>query len=117
MAAAVLVGVNRSTGCTRAWSVRSRAVWLSTRRMVVTTTTAAALAAGSTMGAFSNADRSEALFVLTVLAGAMMISAGLLRLGRYTRFVSESVMTGFLSGVAANIVLGQLRNCSARRRR
>ena len=37
-----------------------------------------------------------------------MVAAGLLRLGRYTRFVSHSVMTGFLTGVAANIVLGQL---------
>ena len=38
----------------------------------------------------------------------MMIAAGLLRLGRYTRFVSVSVLTGFLTGVAVNIILGQL---------
>ena len=38
----------------------------------------------------------------------MMIAAGVLRLGRFTRFVSVSVLTGFLTGVALNIVLGQL---------
>ena len=38
----------------------------------------------------------------------MMILAGVLRWGRFTRFVSVSVLTGFLTGVAVNIVLGQL---------
>ena len=37
-----------------------------------------------------------------------MIAAGLLRLGRYTRFVSHAVMTGFLTGIAVNIICGQL---------
>ena len=37
-----------------------------------------------------------------------MIAAGLLRLGRFTRFVSHSVMIGFLSGVAVNIIAGQI---------
>ena len=66
--------------------------------------TAAALAAGSTLGAFSGGDRSEPLFVLSALPGVMMIAAGVLRWGRFTRFVSVSVLTG----VAVNIVLGQL---------
>ena len=44
------------------------------------------------------------------MAGITMIAAGLLKLGRYTRFVSISVMIGFLTGVATNIVLGQLGN-------
>ena len=38
----------------------------------------------------------------------MMIVAGMLRWGRFTRFVSVSVLTGFLTGVAVNIILGQL---------
>ena len=37
-----------------------------------------------------------------------MVGAGLAKLGRYTRFVSHSVMTGFLTGVAVNIICGQL---------
>jgi sulfate permease, SulP family len=38
----------------------------------------------------------------------MMLIAGVLRLGRYTRFVSVSVLTGFLTGVALNIIFGQV---------
>ena len=45
---------------------------------------------------------------MTALAGAVMMLAGFLKFGRYTRFVSVSVMTGFLTGVAANIIFGQL---------
>jgi SulP family sulfate permease len=76
--------------------------------MVITTTSASALAAGSAISGVAEADRSRVLFLLTVMAGALMIIAGVLRLGRYTRFVPHSVMIGFLSGVAANIVFGQL---------
>ncbi len=109
MASAVLVGVNPVYGLyARMAGPIGGGLAVSTRLMVVTTATAAALAAGSTLGAFSGADRPEALFVLSALAGIMMIGAGLLRWGRFTRFVSVSVLTGFLSGVAVNIVLGQL---------
>lgn len=109
MASAVLVGVNPVYGlyATMAGPIGG-GLAVSTRLMVVTTTTAAALAAGSALSGFTGADRPEALFVLSVLAGAMMVAAGVLRWGRFTRFVSVSVLTGFLSGVAANIILGQL---------
>ena len=80
----------------------------STRLMVITTTSAAALAAGSAVSGVAADQRPEALFLLTVIAGLVMIAAGLLRLGRYTRFVSHSVMIGFLTGVAVNIICGQL---------
>jgi SulP family sulfate permease len=109
MASAVLVGVNPVYGlyASMAGPVGG-GLAVSTRLMVVTTTTAAALAAGSALSDFSRADRPEALFVLSALAGVMMIVAGLLRWGRFTRFVSVSVLTGFLTGVAVNIILGQL---------
>jgi SulP family sulfate permease len=109
MASAVLVGVNPVYGlyASTAGPIAG-GLSASTRLMVVTTTTAAALATGSALGGFSSADRPEALFVLTALAGVIMIVAGLLRWGRFTRFVSVSVLTGFLTGVAINIMLGQL---------
>jgi sulfate permease, SulP family len=109
MASAVLAGVNPVYGlyASMAGPVGG-GLGVSTRLMVVTTTTASALAAGSALGSFSGADRPEALFVLSALAGVMMIVAGVLRWGRFTRFVSVSVLTGFLSGVAVNIILGQL---------
>ena len=109
MASAVLVGVNPVYGLYASMAGPiGGGLAVSTRLMVVTTTTAAALAAGSALGGFSSADRPEALFVLSALAGVMMILAGVLRWGRFTRFVSVSVLTGFLSGVAVNIILGQL---------
>jgi sulfate permease, SulP family len=109
MASAVLVGVNPVYGLYASMAGPiGGGLAVSTRLMVVTTTTAAALAAGSALSGFSGADRPEALFVLSALAGVMMILAGVLRWGRFTRFVSVSVLTGFLSGVAVNIILGQL---------
>lgn len=53
-------------------------------------------------------DPARALFTLSVLTGIVMTLAGLLRLGSYLRFVSNSVMTGFITAVGINIVLGQL---------
>ena len=45
---------------------------------------------------------------LTLIAGGLMIVAALIGLSRYIRFVSYSVMLGFLTGIAVNMVLGQL---------
>ncbi|MCU0258752.1 MAG: SulP family inorganic anion transporter, partial [Solirubrobacteraceae bacterium] len=109
MASAVLAGVNPAFGLYASIAGPiAGGLTASTRRMVIATTTAAALAAGSAVSGFSGEERSQALFALTVLAGLVMLAAALLRLGRYTRFVSVSVLTGFLTGVAVNIVCGQL---------
>jgi sulfate permease, SulP family len=98
MASAVLVGVNPVYGLYASIAGPiGGGLAVSTGLMVVTTTTAAALAAGSSLGAFSDADRPEALFVLSGLAGVMMIAAGVLRWGRFTRFVSISMLIRFLT--------------------
>ena len=80
----------------------------STPLLMVTTTSATALAAGSAMEGMPLADRPEAVSLRTLLAGLVMVVAGVARLGRYAHFVSHSVMTGFLTGVAVNIVCTQL---------
>lgn len=109
MASAVLIGVNPVYGLYASFAgPTAGGLASSTRLMVITTTTAAALAAGSAVSGYDAGQRPAALFLLTFLAGLVMVAAGLLRLGRYTRFVSHSVMTGFLTGVAVNIVCGQL---------
>ena len=109
MAASVLAGVNPVYGLYASFAgPLVGGLSSSTQRMVVTTTGAAALAAGSVLSGVSPADRPGALFLLTVVAGVAMLLAGVFKLGRYTRFVSQSVMTGFLTGVAVNIVFGQL---------
>ncbi len=48
------------------------------------------------------------LFAATILMGVLQILAGLLRLGRLMRFVSQSVMTGFVNALAILIFLAQL---------
>ncbi len=111
MAAAVLAGVNPVIGLYASFAGPiAGGLSSSTQLMVVTTTSAAALTAGSTLVNVAPADRPEVLVLLTLMGGIAMIAAGLLKLGRYTRFVSISVMIGFLTGVATNIVLGQLGN-------
>ena len=48
------------------------------------------------------------LLAATVLAGVLQVAAGLLRLGRFMRFVSKSVMTGFVNALAILIFMAQL---------
>jgi sulfate permease, SulP family len=76
--------------------------------MVITTTSAASLAAGSALRSVPEAQRPGALLLLALMAGAVLVAAGLAGLGRYTRFVSYSVMIGFLTGISVNIACGQV---------
>ena len=109
MATALLAGVNPAYGLFASFSGKiGGGLSTSTKLMVVTTTTAASLAAGSALSEIPAENRDSALITLTILTGAVMIAAGLLHLGRYIRFVSRSVMLGFLTGVAVNIIFGQL---------
>ena len=48
------------------------------------------------------------LLAATVLAGLMQIGMGLLKLGNLMRFVSKSVMTGFVNALAILIFMAQL---------
>ena len=48
------------------------------------------------------------LLAATVLAGVLQVGCGLLRLGVLMRFVSKSVMTGFVNALAILIFLAQL---------
>jgi len=48
------------------------------------------------------------LFAATVLAGLLQIAAGFLKLGYLMRFISRSVMTGFVNALAILIFMAQL---------
>jgi SulP family sulfate permease len=76
--------------------------------MTVTTTGAASLAVGEALGGADGSDRIAMLVVLTLLVGAIQLALGVLKLGWVTKFVSNSVMVGFITGVCILIILGQL---------
>jgi SulP family sulfate permease len=50
----------------------------------------------------------ETVFAFTVLTGVFVLIFALLRFDKLLRFVSESVMTGFITGTAVLLILGQL---------
>ena len=109
MAASVLAGVNPVHGLYASFAGPiAGGLTASTRLMVITTTSAAALAAGSALEGVAQEERADALILLTLLAGLIMVVAALAHVGRYLRFVSHSVMLGFLTGIAVNIILGQI---------
>jgi SulP family sulfate permease len=53
-------------------------------------------------------DPVRAVVLLTLIIGLVQTIAGLMRLGTLTRFVSESVLTGFTAGAGVYIVVNQL---------
>lgn len=111
MAGGVLAGVNPIFGLYAAMiGPFVGGIFASTQLLRITSTSAAAIAAAEAISAYHSDSREGALFLLVVLIGALQVIAGVLKLGRFTRFVSHSVMIGFLSGIAVLIVLGQLGN-------
>lgn len=76
--------------------------------MTVATTSAVAITAGSALASFSGEQHAGGLAALALLAGVIMAVAGWLKAGRLLRFVSNSVVIGFLTGVSLLVVLSQL---------
>ena len=52
----------------------------------------------------------DGVFIATLLAGILLLLAGILRLGKLTAFIPTPVITGFTSGIAIIIALGQIDN-------
>ena len=52
----------------------------------------------------------QGIFIASFFAGVILIIAGIFRLGRIIYFIPSSVITGFTSGIAVIIALGQLDN-------
>ena len=113
MASGILVGVNPIYGLYACMvGPIAGGILSSTSLMIVSTTSAASLSAGQALGGLTGADRDGALFLMVILIGALQILFGLLGTGRLTRFVSYSVMTGFIIGIAVLTILSQLPTIS-----
>jgi sulfate permease, SulP family len=50
------------------------------------------------------------LLLCTLLAGLMLIAAGLLRIGALMKYVPQPVITGFTAGIAVSIFLSQVKD-------
>ncbi|WP_225867127.1 SulP family inorganic anion transporter [Cyanobium sp. PCC 7001] len=82
------------------------------RPLSVSTTTTLAILVGSELAVGSGGEASGAALAtsaqLALLVGAMLIGAGVLRLGFLASFISESVLVGFKTGIGLVIVVDQL---------
>lgn len=56
----------------------------------------------------ANGDAVQAIVLLTLMIGGMQMLAAALKVGSFTRFVSEPVLTGFTAGAGVYIVINQL---------
>jgi high affinity sulfate transporter 1 len=88
------------------------AVLGTSRPLSVSTTTTLAILAGSALGQISPGGDAATLLAasatLALMVGAILIVAGLLRLGFVANFISEPVLVGFKAGIGVVIVLDQL---------
>lgn len=55
-------------------------------------------------------DGMTGLAVATVLAGVILILMGLFRFGALIKFIPYTIVTGFTSGIAVTIVIGQIKD-------
>jgi SulP family sulfate permease len=108
LASGLLAGVNPVAGLyAYMFGVASAALFTGTAFMAVQGTGAMAIIVNDVnIDGFE--DPTRALVTLGVLTGIVMILAGYLKAGALLRFVSHSVMVGFISAVGLNIVLGQV---------
>ena len=109
MASAILAGVSPISGLYALMvGTPIAALTLSSQFMYVANTGALAVSVGDALGGYSGEQRLEALVVLTVLVGIFQLLLGILKLGWITNYVSNSVLTGFMTGIAFLIILGQV---------
>jgi high affinity sulfate transporter 1 len=82
------------------------------RPLSVTTTTTLAILTGAALDAAVPTGDAAALLqasaILTLMVGAMLILASILRLGFVAYFISEPVLVGFKAGIGVVIIVDQL---------
>ncbi|HET7792243.1 MAG TPA: SulP family inorganic anion transporter, partial [Rhizobacter sp.] len=88
------------------------ALFGASRQLSVSTTTTIAILTGSALASVAASGQPEQLLTacatLTVLVGAILAAAGLLRLGFIANFISEPVLVGFKAGIGIVIIVDQL---------
>ena len=112
MAYAIIAGVNPIYGLyTAIIPAIIGSLFASSKYIITGPTNATAMVTASVLFLYSEqANYVEIVFVLAVLAGIIKIIIGLLGLGNFIKYVSNSVITGFLCGAGFLIILNQFGN-------
>ncbi|MFZ4815078.1 MAG: SulP family inorganic anion transporter [Phototrophicaceae bacterium] len=109
MGFAILAGISPIYGLYSAFVITVLAALVSGSTFITfAPTNALAYGLGSAVLQRRDVDPVQIMVVMTFLVGLFSLVIGLLRLGRLTRFVSNAVLTGFITGTALLILLGQV---------
>ncbi|MCJ7513369.1 MAG: SulP family inorganic anion transporter, partial [Anaerolineales bacterium] len=87
------------------------AIFGTSRQLVVAVSAIIATMSFATVSLIAAPDTPEFILLtaaLAVLAGLIAVIAGLLKLGRVAQFFSESVMVGFITGLALTVMVKQV---------
>lgn len=83
----------------------------SSRHLVVAVSSAVATMSFATVSSLAEPNTTQFILLtaaLAILGGLISIAAGLLKMGRVAQFFSDSVMVGFITGLAVIIMVKQL---------
>ena len=105
IAFSIIAGVDPKVGLYASFSIAVLAAFVGGRPGMISAATAATAVLMVTL---VKQHGLEYLLAATVLTGIIQIAAGFLRLGYVMRFVSRSVMTGFVNALAILIFMAQL---------
>ena len=105
IAFSIIAGVDPKVGLYASFSIAVITAIFGGRPAMISAATAATAVL---MGSLVRDHGLQYLLAATVLAGLIQIVAGVLRLGQVMRFVSRSVMTGFVNALAILIFMAQL---------
>jgi sulfate permease, SulP family len=112
MAYALIAGVDPRFGLYSAIVITFVAsVFGSSSHLINGPTNAISLVVFSALSSFdSRFDAYEAMFLLGVIVGIVQILIAVFKLGDLTRYISESVVLGFMAGAGLLIAIGQIGN-------
>ena len=105
IAFSIIAGVDPKVGLYASFSIAVLIAFVGGRPGMISAATAATAVLMTTL---VRDHGLEYLLAATVLAGLLQIGAGFLKLGYVMRFVSKSVMTGFVNALAILIFMAQL---------
>ncbi len=112
LAYAGLAGVPPELGLVTAFAaLAAYAVFGTSRHLKVTVSSTMAIMSASVVADIATGDPTSYVALTSALAlmvGAMLLAAGIAKLGFISDFLAKSVVTGFILGLAITIIIGQI---------